>query len=320
LRTSLIPLLLVIAASCVSGSVRSVRPARPAAPERLTRDRDPEIRIGIIVDAPSINVSANTALVVDEPDGSRSTTIRPLRVWRVSKSGRQMALAGEGGTTGLHDAIVLTATDPAVPLHINGKAYRGIAELLVDSSGITVVNRLGIEAYLQGVISAEMGRRSAAERAALEAQAVVSRTYAIRNLGRRKTRGFDLSATVNDQVYLGVSGETAEARQAVWDTRGQVLMYEGAPVEAFFYSTCGGRTADGFEVFRGAARPYLRSVADRAEDGSSYCRISPRYRWREEWTDASLRTTLQRNLPSVAGIRSNAVVVAGVAVLSSAAA
>jgi stage II sporulation protein D len=245
--------------------------------------------------------------VVDEPDGSRITTIPPQRVWQVSKSGWQMAITGEGGPTGLHDAIVLTATDPAVPLHINGKAYRGVAELLVDSSGITVVNRLGIEAYLQGVISAEMGRRSAAERAALEAQAVVSRTYAIRNLGRRRARGFDLSATVNDQVYLGVSGETAEARQAVRDTRGQVLMYEGAPIEAFFYSTCGGRTADGFEVFRGAARPYLRSVADRAEDGSSYCRISPRYRWREEWTDASLRMTLQRNLPSVAKVRSDAV-------------
>jgi stage II sporulation protein D len=312
LRTSLIPLLLVIAASCVSGSVPSVRPTPRAVPPSVSdwpsRDRDPEIRVGIVVGAPSISVSAAAAVVVAEPDGSRITTIPPGRVWRASRAGRQMTLAGEGSAiTGLWDVIVLSAVDPAVPLQINGKPYRGIAELLVDSSGITVVNRLGIEAYLEGVVSAEMGRRSAAEWAALEAQAVVSRTYAIRNLGRRKARGFDLSATVNDQVYLGVSGETAEARQAVRQTRGQVLVHEGVPIEAFFYSTCGGRTADGYEVFRGAARPYLRSITDRAEDGSSYCRISPRYRWREEWTDASLRTTLQRNLPSVAGIRSDMV-------------
>jgi stage II sporulation protein D len=272
------------------------------------RDRDPEIRIGIITGAAAVRVGATDAVVVDEPDGSRITTIPPQRVWEVTRVGRQLALNGEGGgLTALHDAIVLSAVDPTVPLQINGRTYRGTAELLVDSSGITVVNRLGIEAYLQGVVSAEMGRRSAAERAALEAQAVVSRTYAIRNLGRRRARGFDLSATVNDQVYLGVSGETTEARQAVRETRGQILMHDGAAIEAFFYSTCGGRTADGFEVFRGAARPYLRSVADRAADGSSYCRISPRYRWREEWTDLSLRATLQRNLPPVAGIRSDAV-------------
>jgi stage II sporulation protein D len=307
LRTSLFPLLLAVVASCVSGSVPSVRTRPTPAPERYAPDRDPQIRIGILVGVPSVQIGAGDAVVVDEPDGSRITTIAPGRLRRISRVGRQLSLSNDSGPPALHDAIVARAVDPAVPLQINAKTYRGLAEITVGSMGITVVNRLGVEAYLEGVVSAEMGRRSWQERAALEAQAVVSRTYAIRNLGRRKALGFDLSATVNDQVYLGVSGETAEARQAVRETRGQVLTHDGAPIEAFFYSTCGGQTADGFEVFRGATRPYLRSVADRAEDGSSYCRISPRYRWREEWTDATLRATLQRNLPSIAGIRSDAV-------------
>jgi stage II sporulation protein D len=86
-----------------------------------------------------------------------------------------------------------------------------------------------------------------------------------------------------------------------------VLTYNGAPIEAFFYSTCGGRTADGVEVFRGAAQPYLRSIPDRAADGSVYCSISPRYRWHEEWNAEALRATLQRNLPAVTGIRSGQV-------------
>jgi stage II sporulation protein D len=107
---------------------------------------------------------------------------------------------------------------------------------------------------------------------------------------------------VNDQVYGGVTAETPEGRAAVQETRGRVLTFDGEPIWAFFYSTCGGRTADGYEVFRGASRPYLRSLADRAENGSDYCSISPRYRWHEEWTDASLRATLERNLPSVAGV------------------
>jgi stage II sporulation protein D len=198
--------------------------------------------------------------------------------------------------------MALAASGPSATLRVNGRFYRGLLDILRDSTGLTVVNRVGMEAYLLGVVSAEMGRRNFAEQSALEAQAVVSRTYALRNIGKWKARGFDLTAGVSDQVYAGAGAETPEGRSAVRQTRGQIVTYDGAPIEAFFYSTCGGRTADGYEVFRGARRPYLRSIADRAEDGSDYCSISPRYRWHEEWTDASLRATLERNLPPVTGV------------------
>jgi stage II sporulation protein D len=145
-----------------------------------------------------------------------------------------------------------------------------------------------------------MGRRSTSELAALRAQAVVSRTYAFRNLRRWRSQGFDLYGTVSDQAYGGMAAETPEGHAAVSATRGRVLTYNGAPIEAFYYSTCGGRTADGYEVFRGASRPYLRSGPDMAPHGSAYCSISPRYRWRQEWTGAALRSTLGRYLPQSA--------------------
>jgi len=175
-------------------------------------------------------------------------------------------------------------------------------DLIRDPSGLTVVNRVRLEDYLQGVVSSEMGRRSFSEAAALQAQAVVSRTYAMRNVGRWKARGFDLTATVDDQVYGGLAVETVEGREAVAQTRGRILTFDGRPIEAFFYSTCGGRTAEGTEVFHGAAQPYLRSIADEAPNGRVYCSISPRYHWREDWNGEALRTTLERNLPSVAAI------------------
>jgi stage II sporulation protein D len=78
-----------------------------------------------------------------------------------------------------------------------------------------------------------------------------------------------------------------------------ILTYGGAPIDAFFFSTCGGRTAEGTEVFRAATRPYLRSVSDVAEDGVPYCSLSPRFRWHEEWTGEALRATLQRTLPAL---------------------
>jgi stage II sporulation protein D len=300
----LVPLLLVTLAGCVSGSVPPSRPFPVPQPEPTALPRDPEIRVGLVVGAATVRISGNEGLVVNEPDGSRVTTIPAGETWQVSPVGRRLALVSPAGWISPSlDRATLAATDPGVPLRVNGRLYRGVAELLRDSTGITVVNRLGIEAYLLGVVSAEMGRRSSAEQAALEAQAVLSRTFAIRNQGRRRAQGFDLSAGVSDQVYSGVAGETPEGRAAVLETRGQVLTYNGATAEAFFYSTCGGRTADGVEVFRGAAQPYLRSVSDQAANGSIYCSISPRYRWHEEWTGESLRATLQRNLPPVAGIR-----------------
>ena len=66
------------------------------------------------------------------------------------------------------------------------------------------MNVVGLEAYLGGVVTAEMGSRPASEHAALEAQAIVSRTYALKNRGRFKTDGYDLRAGTSDQAYLGV--------------------------------------------------------------------------------------------------------------------
>jgi stage II sporulation protein D len=272
------------------------------------RGRDPEIRVGLVVGALSASVGGSDALVISEPDGSRVAMIPAGQTWQISNAGHSLVLASPTGwISPPMEVITLSAADRTAPVRINGKTYRGIAYVLRDRTGLTVVNHLGVEEYLQGVVSAEMGRRKSVEEAALLAQAVVSRTFAIRKLGRWKARGFDLSATVADQVYGGMAAETPEGRAAVVETRGGVLTYKGAPIEAFFYSTCGGRTADGAEVFHGAAQPYLRSVPDRADNGSIYCSISPRYRWHEEWTAEGLRATLRRNLPPVAGVRSEAV-------------
>lgn len=267
--------------------------------------RDPEIRVGLVIGSTMASVGGSDALAVNEPDGTRLAMIPAGQIWQASSAANAVTLTSPSGWISPPlDRVTLAATDPAAPVRVNGKSYRGIAEILPGSGGLTVVNRVGVEAYLLGVVPAEMSRRSSIEEAALRAQAVVSRTYALRNLGRWKAQGFDVSGTVADQVYGGLAIETPEGATAVADTRGQVLTYNGELIHAFFFSTCGGRTADGAEVFRGAAQPYLRSVPDQADNGFVYCSISPRYRWHEEWTSEALLATLQRNLPPVTGIRS----------------
>jgi stage II sporulation protein D len=293
-------LLLLVPASCVSGP----RPSVPTAGLPLPASGDPEVRVGLAVGARSVSVGGGAALMVTGPDGSHMWMIPAGETWQAAVSGSDFTLSSRGWTSGPLEAVTLTPAESNALVRVNGRVYRGSAVLLRGGTGITAVNRVGLESYVLGVVSAEMGRRVAGEQSALRAQAIVSRTYALRNMGRWKAQGFDLSASVSDQVYGGQGAETPEGRLAVAETRGRILTYNGVPIEAFFYSTCGGRTADGYEVFRGAARPYLRSVPDEAGNGSVYCSISPRYRWHEEWTGEALRSTLERNLPGAGGVRS----------------
>ena len=285
-------------------SDRSPLPVAEPPAERPAESAEPQVRIGLAVGASSVTIGGGDALVVADPSGARIAALPAGEQWRIAPSGGAVVLQPPSRVS--HppvEMISVLATDPAGQVRVNGRTYRGTVEVVRDAEGLTVVNRVLLESYLLGVVSAEMGRRNQAEFEALKAQAIVSRTYALRNLHRRKALGFDLHAGVADQVYAGSGSETPEGRDAVTLTRGLALTFGGAPIDAFYYSTCGGRTADGPEAFRAAARPYLRSFADVDEHGEAYCRISPRYRWREEWTGTALRATLRRTLPSAAGVR-----------------
>ena len=271
--------------------------------ERPAASAEPQLRIGLEVGASSATIGGGDDLLITDPSGGRIAAVAAGEQWRVVPSGSGIELQPPGRAgPGRMEMVAVVATDTRDLVRVNGRTYRGLVELVRDSTGLTVVNRLLLESYIAGVVSAEMGRRNQTEFEALKAQAIVSRTYALRNLRRRAALGFDLHAGVSDQVYGGSASETPEGREAVGLTRGQVLTFDGRPIDAFYYSTCGGQTADGVEAFRAASRPYLRSFADVDEHGQAYCRISPRYRWREEWSGNALRTTLRRTLPATLGV------------------
>lgn len=276
-------------------------PAQVQAPGPATGE--PSVQIGLLVGTGSVTLGGDATLTITQPDGARVLDIPAGEVWRATAVNGGIALAtGAGVAAGTVAEGRVVPADSMAPVRVNGRPYRGTLALLRDRTGLTVVNQVGLEAYLLGVISGEMGRRDPGEQEALRAQAVVSRTYAMRNLGRWRGDGFDLQPTVADQVYGGILAETPEALEAVDATKGQILTWGGQPIDAFFFSTCGGRTADGTEVFRGADRPYLRSVPDLDGNGVAYCSISPRFRWHEEWTGDALLAVLRRSLPAVLAV------------------
>lgn len=180
------------------------------------------------------------------------------------------------------------------PLVINGRSYRGAIRLHLRDTAIVISNELDLENYLRGVVAKEIGFVRMDNFEAIKAQAVAARTYAVRNLGRRKSLGFDLFATPDDQVYEGVAAETRLTDSAVAMTAGEILVYGGAVVDAFYHSTCGGRTASMRDIWGGAGKPYLEGVDDTLGDTAA-CGISSVFRWREEFRGETIITVLEKD-------------------------
>jgi stage II sporulation protein D len=133
------------------------------------------------------------------------------------------------------------------------------------------VHTLALETYVQGVVSAEVP--ASWPLAALEAQAVASRTYALTaHAGGAK---FDVYADTRSQVYRGVAAETPQTDAAIAATAGQIVTYEGRPAITYFFASSGGHTENVENAFPGALpEPWLRSVPDVYETGQSDWKLS----------------------------------------------
>lgn len=146
-------------------------------------------------------------------------------------------------------------------LRVNGRDYRGYLEIKVYPTGeIRAINILHIEDYLKGVIPLEMGPEMWPEIEALKAQAVAARSYIFKNMGQFSEEGFDLCDTPRCQVYGGQSAEHPLSTQAVDATIGQIAVYDGLPINAFYTSTCGGMTEDAVNIFSSEKGEYLKAV------------------------------------------------------------
>jgi stage II sporulation protein D len=269
-------------------------PAPDAPPAEITAE--PEVRVGVKVDVASLQLDGTTPIeIVDEAGRVRTTGRGP---WTVRATDAGIELSG-GGETLRSPGILIARPGRAASgqVRIDGKSYRGAVLLRPAASGVTAANLIDLEAYLLGVVPHEIGAgRPPEELEAVKAQAIAARTYAIRHMGRRDALGFDFYATVQDQVYGGMDAEDPVSSQAVRETAGEIIAYDGTPIEAFYHSTCGGHTAALEEVWTGSPRPYLRSVSDRRPDGGWYCETSNRFRWTEEWDRSELHSTLTANL------------------------
>ena len=152
---------------------------------------------------------------------------------------------------------------------VGQKRFSGKLNLFVLDSEILVVNVLGIEKYLSSVVGSEMPAKWPIE--ALKAQAIASRTYALKQKGNNL---FDIDSTQKNQVYNGLEPRTYKTIRAVKSTRSLVLTYKNKLINALFHSSSGGMTENSQDVWKNKY-PYLSSVKD-------FDKNNPKFRWQKK--------------------------------------
>src|SRR5215210_8329320 len=216
--------------------------------------------------------------------------LKPSTTYVARRSGSTIVLRNSHGKLAGRFASPLKLERPGRPLRLLGPAlngmsgglYRGAIEVTTALGGVSAINVVGLDPYVQGVVPGEMPSSWHPE--ALKAQAVAARSYA---LATDKPGPFDQYPDTRSQVYRGMSGEKATTNAAVAATAGQVLTYNGAPAVTYFFSTSGGHTENVENVFLGSpAKPYLRGVDDPYDGGSPY------HRWRVRLSNASMDARL----------------------------
>lgn len=145
----------------------------------------------------------------------------------------------------------------------NKYKYRGDFVYTRSGNAVTVVNYVGLEDYIKGVVPYEMSASWPKE--ALKAQAVCARSYADGQMDRHKSQGFDVCNTTHCQVYRGANSATTNSDEAVDETQGQYLYENGKKVVGYFFSSDGGATESSVNVW-GGNYTYLTGKVDPYED------------------------------------------------------
>ena len=182
---------------------------------------------------------------------SRMVRSRPVGVWTL------------GGQSYAGEYFWVTTVNQA--MWVDKYRFGGSLKLQPNAYGtFSLVNRVPVETYLRGVVPYEIG--PGAPTAALEAQTILARTYALRNVRRFAIDNYQICADTHCQVYRGLGAATARTDQAIARTNNQVLVHTGPQgkelADALYFSTSGGVTAAFEEVWNGPPRPYLQPVVD----------------------------------------------------------
>jgi stage II sporulation protein D len=180
-----------------------------------------------------------------------------------------------------HFPIILEPAEAGSRFKYKNHTYSGsIFFQPATENSVYLINTLLLEKYLSGVVPAEIPSGKSEYYEAIKAQTICARSYALNQIEKNATSEYDLKASIADQVYAGLDRNSALADQAIEESRGVIITYNGQPATVYYHSTCGGSLEAADNVWQSASAPYLKAGSDAVADIYS-CSASPYFRWLE---------------------------------------
>ncbi len=206
------------------------------------------IKIGLQTQVSKTYIGASTkAEIIDCKTNKLIFTMEKMKGYEFKTYRNLIAIKVDGKFCKINSNKIVIKPETNGFVSVKRKWYRGHFEMINDGLGLTVINDIPIEKYLQGVVPSEMP--PSWEHEAHKAQAIAARSYALANLGKRGKYGYDLKDTPEDQAYGGASAETVGTNNAVTETEGIVLIYDGKIIPAFYSASAGGQTRSSGQVW-----------------------------------------------------------------------
>jgi stage II sporulation protein D len=255
----------------------------PAMKEKrpsFKKAKEENVRVLVVTGLQTIRVDSTAMFEVRYGYGKDILSKARSATLAVSAGG--LRLDGNGLS---HDRLVIVPLEDQW-LNLDGTPYRGELRIAKNARGdMDVINVLDAEAYLYGVVPKEMSPKWHIE--ALKAQAIAARTYVLYQKEKSKDRDYDVIATTASQVYGGAGAESVISNQAVDETKGMVLLYNGKLALTYFHANSGGMTEDARRVWS-ADVPYLKTVRD------DYSVKAPGCLWKLSLNIDKIRVALNR--------------------------
>ena len=247
------------------------------------------IKIGLITSDQNIKIGSDTnSRLINIFTNKEIIKIRKMETYLIKTVNGVISI-----TNKLTDASIGSFTGPIelIPdkglVFCNDRWYRGRLIIFTngDKKNITVANNVDIEDYLLSVVPSEIPNKWHKE--ALKAQAVAARSYSYGYMGRRKSKGYDLESSVEDQVYLGISSEKKSTTNAVKETEGIILLgKDGKPLIALYHSSGGGYTDSIENLWNEKPSEHIKPRPD-------YDDNSPHFQWYRNYSKNEINNLLK---------------------------
>ena len=273
---------LVLAALVLAGCGVTSEVIIPVIGATLNKQETVRVAIKSKVNSVMVNISG-AGSYYDQASGTYMGRFAKVANARITVENGFLAINGKTGQGKYRSSRIMMVPEEGALINVDGVNYRGQMEFISNGSTLTVVNHLGLEEYLCGVVPKETFASWPTE--ALKAQAICSRSYTIAKCEENYQKDYDLTSP-GDQLYGGASAEAASTTAAVYGTAGNYLEYNGKPLLTFFHTCCGGATEDGEKIFT-YVRFYPSGVT------SPYCKGCKHYDWEYSIGAADLASKLK---------------------------